>query len=139
MPVRIRTIDDYLARLSGDRRAALEKVRAAIQSAAPRAEECISYGMPAFRLDGKLLAGFRAAANHCAFHPMSGAVVTALREDLEGYDTSPGTIRFPPTRPLPAQLVRKLVRARIAESLGTAPTSRHRTRGSARRRRAKTG
>jgi uncharacterized protein YdhG (YjbR/CyaY superfamily) len=111
-----RTIDEYLAGQSADKRAALEKVRAAIRSAAPRAEECISYGMPAFRLDGRCLVAFRAAANHCAFHPMSGATVAAHQVELAGYDTSPGTIRFQPSHPLPARLIRKLVKARIAEN-----------------------
>jgi uncharacterized protein YdhG (YjbR/CyaY superfamily) len=71
--------------------------------------------MPAFRLNGKLIAGFRAAANHCAFHPMSGATVSTLGADLAGYDTSAGTIRFSPRTGLPATLVRKLVKARISE------------------------
>lgn len=116
MPPRPRTIDEYLAGLSADKRAALEKVRTAIRSAAPKAEECISYGMPAFRLGGKVLVAFKAAASHCALHPMSGATVAALRKDLVGYDTSPGTIRFPATDPLPARLVGKVARARIAEN-----------------------
>jgi uncharacterized protein YdhG (YjbR/CyaY superfamily) len=115
MPTRPRTIDEYLAGLDGANRAALQKVRRAIQAAAPRAEECISYGMPAFRLNGKLVAGFRASAHHCSFHPMSGATVKALAAELLGYDTSPGTIRFPARDGLPAALVRKLVRARIGE------------------------
>ena len=116
MPARPRTIDEYLAALSTDKRAALEKVRKAIRSAAPKAEECIAYGIPAFRLGGKILVAFKAAANHCALHPMSGATVAALGKDLVGYDTSPGTIRFPATDPLPARLVGKVVRARIAEN-----------------------
>jgi uncharacterized protein YdhG (YjbR/CyaY superfamily) len=112
---RARTIDEYLDGLDTESRAALQKVRRAIQAAAPRAEECISYGMPAFRLNGKLIAGFRAAANHCSFHPMSGATVATLRSELAGYDTSPGTIRFSARAALPAPLIRKLVRARLAE------------------------
>lgn len=71
--------------------------------------------MPAFRLNGKLIAGFRAAANHCSYHPMSGATVATLRTELTGYDTSKGTIRFSPRDGLPAGLVRQLVKARIAE------------------------
>jgi uncharacterized protein YdhG (YjbR/CyaY superfamily) len=118
MSAKPQTIDEYLAGLSADKRAALEKVRTAIRSAAPKAEECISYGLPAFRLNGKVLVAFRAAANHCAFHPMSGATVAAHKVELAGYDTSPGTIRFQPTYPLPARLIRKLVKARIAENLG---------------------
>ena len=115
MATRARTIDEYLAGLDADSRAALEKVRRAIRAAAPGAEECISYGMPAFRINGKLIAGFRAAAHHCSFHPMSGATVKSLGADLAGYDTSPGTIRFSALDALPAALVRKLVRARIGE------------------------
>ena len=118
MPAKPRTIDDYLAALSADKRAALDALRTAIQSAAPRAEECISYGMPAFRLNGKVLVAFRAAANHCALHPMSGNTVAAHKVDLIGYDTSKGTIRFQPSAPLPARLVRKLVKARIDELVG---------------------
>jgi uncharacterized protein YdhG (YjbR/CyaY superfamily) len=109
------TIDEYLAGLNAESRNALQKVRRAIRAAAPKAEECISYGMPAFRLNGKLIAGFRAAASHCSFHPMSGATVATLRAELVGYDTSAGTIRFSARAALPATLVRKLVRARIAE------------------------
>ena len=116
MAKRPRTIDDYLAGLSTDKRAALQKVSAAIRSAAPKAEECIAYGLPAFRLNGTCLVAFRAAAHHCAFHPMSGATVATHRAELAGYDTSPGTIRFQPSDPLPARLIRKLVKARIAEN-----------------------
>jgi uncharacterized protein YdhG (YjbR/CyaY superfamily) len=112
---RPRTIDEYLAGVDAASRAALQKVRRAVRAAAPRAEEGISYGMPSFRLGGKLIAGFRAAANHCSYHPMSGATVATLRKELAGYDTSAGTIRFSPRAPLPATLVRKLVKARIAE------------------------
>ena len=112
---RPRTIDEYLAGLDGQSRAALQRLRQAIQATAPKAEECISYGMPAFRLDGKLIAGFRGAANHCSFHPMSGATVATLQAELVGYDTGPGTIRFPARTGLPATLIRKLVKARIAE------------------------
>ena len=110
-----RTIDEYLAGLTAESRVALQKVRRAVHAAAPKAEECISYGMPAFRLSGKLIAGFRGAANHCSFHPMSGATVATLKAELAGYDTSPGTIRFSARAGLPATLIRKLVKARIAE------------------------
>jgi uncharacterized protein YdhG (YjbR/CyaY superfamily) len=110
------TIDEYLAGLSPENRAALQKVRRAVHAAAPGAEECISYGMPAFRLNGKLIAGFQASAHHCSFHPMSGDTVAALEADLAGYETSRGTIRFPARNGLPATLVRKLVKTRIAEN-----------------------
>jgi uncharacterized protein YdhG (YjbR/CyaY superfamily) len=110
-----KTIDEYLAALSEDKRGALEKLRKTIRTAAPKAEEGISYGIPAFRQNG-MLVGFGATANHCAFYLMSATTVDAHKEELEGYDTSKGTIRFPPDQPLPAALVRKLVRARMAEN-----------------------
>ena len=114
MPTSPETIDEYLALLSAEKRAALQKLRRAIQSAAPGAEECLSYRVPAFRLHGKLLVAFGAAAKHCAFYP--GAYpIRAHKNDLKAYDTSKGTIRFQPSQPLPATLVRKLVKARIAE------------------------
>jgi uncharacterized protein YdhG (YjbR/CyaY superfamily) len=115
MPVPPKTIDEYLATLGGDKRAALEQLRKAIQAAAPGAEECISYGVPAFRRGG-MLVGFGATAKHCAFYLMSGSTVEAHKDDLADYDTSKGTIRFPADRPLPAALVRKLVKTRIAEN-----------------------
>ena len=111
-------IDDYLATVSEEKRAALEKLRKTIKAVAPKAEECISYSLPAFRLGGRLLVGFGATANHCAFYPMSSTTVATLRNELEGYDTSKGTIRFQPDEPLPDALVRKLVKTRIAENAG---------------------
>ena len=109
------TIDDYLAGLSAENRAALQKVRRAVHAAAPGAEECISYGTPAFRLDGRLIAGFKAAASGCSFHPMSGETVATLKADLAKYKTSRGTVRFSARAGLPDTLVRKLVRTRIVE------------------------
>lgn len=111
-------IDEYLAALSEDKRVALEKLRQTIRATAPKAEECISYQLPAFRLNGKLLVGFGAMAKHCAFYPMSATTVAAHQADLAGYDTSKGTIRFQADKPLPVALVRKLVKARIAENSG---------------------
>lgn len=108
-----KTHDDYIARLSADKRAALTKLRRAIKIAAPKAEECISYQVPAFRLNGKFLVAYGAAANHCSFYP--GAVITGIKTQLKGYDTSKGTIRFPANKPLPVSLVRKLVRLRILQ------------------------
>ena len=119
------TIDDYLARLSSDKRAALQKLRKSIHSAAPGAEECIAYGIPAFRLHGRMLVGFGAAAKHCAFYP--GALpVRVLDAELSAYDTSKGTIRFPADSPLPATLVRKLVTARVAEQAPKRPVAARR-------------
>jgi uncharacterized protein YdhG (YjbR/CyaY superfamily) len=120
---RPQTIDDYLATLDDDARRTLASVRASIKKAAPKAEETISYGFPAFRLDGKLLACFRGARAHCSYHPMSGRIVAANRDALSGYETSAGTIRFPIGAPLPARIVRLLVNARIAE-MGAAPAGK---------------
>jgi uncharacterized protein YdhG (YjbR/CyaY superfamily) len=122
MPRKPQTIGEYLAPLSSEKRGALEKLRRAIRSAAPRAQECISYGIPAFRIDGRLLVAFGAAANHCAFYP-GGYPIAAHKGELEAYDTSKGTIRFPVRSPLPAKLVRKLVKARIAEHASRKPTA----------------
>jgi uncharacterized protein YdhG (YjbR/CyaY superfamily) len=108
------SVDDYLSRLSDDKHAALSKLRKDIKAAAPRAEECISYQIPAFRLDGRVLVWFHAAAAHCSFFP-GAHPIKACERDLKKYETSKGTIRFSPDTPLPATLVRKLVKARIAE------------------------
>lgn len=112
MPRKPRTIAEYLAPLSPDKRAALQRLRKTVRAAVPRAVECISYGVPAFRLDGRVLVWFAAATNHCSFFP--GAVLEGFGVELKDYHTSKGTVRFQPDRPLPATLVRKLVNARIA-------------------------
>jgi len=114
---RPKTIDEYLAALSDDQRAALAKLRKTINASAPQAEECISYGVPAFRQNG-MLVGFGATANHCSFFLLNGSTVEALQDELVDYDTGKGTIRFPAAKPLPAALVRKLVKARLAENEG---------------------
>ena len=116
MPGKPTTIDEYLSSVKAGQRAALQRLRQQIQAAAPDAEECLGYGLPAFRQDG-MLVGFRAAANHCAFILMNGTTVAAFKKELAGYDTSKGTIRFTPDTPLPAALVRKLVKARVAENI----------------------
>ena len=117
MARRPKTIDQYLAALSDDKRAALERLRKAIKAAAPRAEECISYQLPAFRLDGRVLVCFGAWANHCSLYA-GAAAVEAHKRELTEYDTRKGTIRFQADNPLPRILVRKLVRARIAADAG---------------------
>jgi uncharacterized protein YdhG (YjbR/CyaY superfamily) len=109
-----KTIDEFLAGVSSDKRAALEKLRRTIRAAVPKAEECINYGVPAFRLDGKLLVAFGAGAKHCAFYP-GAHPIEAHKDELQVYSTSKGTIRFPADSPLPAALVRKLVNTRIAQ------------------------
>jgi uncharacterized protein YdhG (YjbR/CyaY superfamily) len=122
-------VDEYLAALPPRQRAALRKIRAAIRAAAPRAEECVSYRLPAFREGGKVLVAFGAAANHCALYPMSGETIASLASALKEYDTSKGTIRFSPDSPLSAILVKRLVSARRAENATTNRTlSKQRTR-----------
>ena len=116
MAGRPKTIDD-LAALSADKRATLERLRKIIRGAASKAEECISYQIAAFRQNG-MLVGFGATATHCAFYLMSATTVEAHKAELRDYDTSKGTIRFQANDPLPAALVRKLVKARIAENGG---------------------
>ena len=109
------SIDEYLAVLSEDKRAALERLRKIIKCVAPKAEECISYQLAAFRDNGMLVA-MGATQKHCAFYLMSGTTVEAHKNELAGYHTSKGTIRFQPDHPLPAALVRKLVKARLVEN-----------------------
>lgn len=115
MPRKPQTIDEFLALVSGEKRAALQKLRKDIKSVVPEAEECISYGVPAFRYRGRLLVGFGAGVNHCSFYP-GASPIRVHQKDLSGYDTSKGTIRFPADKPLPVGLVRKLVKARVAEN-----------------------
>ena len=109
------TIDAMLAALPVDQRAAMEMLRGQIAGAAPDAVEAISYGAPAFRYHGRPLVAFAAAKAHCSFFPMSPAVIDAHRDELGGYDTAKGTIRFTADHPLPKDLVERIVRARIAE------------------------
>lgn len=112
------TIDEYLARVSDDQRAALEQLRQTIRGVVPTAEECISYQLPAFRYEGRVLVYFGAGAHHCAFYP--GGLVNDFKDELEAFETSKGTIRFQPGRPLPATLVRKIVKARVAQNAAKA-------------------
>jgi uncharacterized protein YdhG (YjbR/CyaY superfamily) len=107
-----KTIDGYLAALEPDKREALEKLRKQIHAAIPGATECISYGMPGFRYEGKVVAWMGAAANHCALYP--GGITGVFEQELKGYDVSKGTVRFAPDDPLPATLVKKLVKAAVA-------------------------
>lgn len=120
MPAKPGTIDEYLARLSGDKRAALENLRKQIKSAAPKAEECISYEIPTFKIDGRMLLSFAAWANHCALYA-GVSPIKSHKTELKGYDTSKGTIRFKAASPLPVTLVRKLVKSRIAERTARRP------------------
>ena len=111
-----RTIDEYLALANPEQRAALEKIRQTIHAVAPGVEEVISYGLAGFKLHGRPLVYFGAWANHCAFYPGSSALAKAFQDQLKNFETSKGTIRFTPEKPLPMSLVKKLVKARIAEN-----------------------
>lgn len=110
------TIDEYLAGVPDDKRAALQRLREQIHAAAPDATEAISYGLPTFKVDGRWLVAFGVAKKHCSLYT-GGAAIEANADELAGYRLWKGTINFPPDQPLPAELVTKLVQARIAEDV----------------------
>jgi uncharacterized protein YdhG (YjbR/CyaY superfamily) len=112
---RISAMDDYLNGLPPAQKAALERVRAVVEDVAPEAEEGVSYGMPAFLLAGRPLLGFRAAKKHLSVFPFSPAAIEAVKDRLEGFDLSKGTIRFSPETPVPEDVLAALVRARMRE------------------------
>ncbi len=109
-------VEDYLATLPEESRAALEKLRKTIKAAAPEATETISYQMPAFKDHGRMLVYYAAFKDHYSLFPASGAVIEAQREELKPYFTGRGTIRFNLDEPLPVALVKKIVKARIEEN-----------------------
>jgi uncharacterized protein YdhG (YjbR/CyaY superfamily) len=109
------TIDEYLATVTGERRAALDKLRTTIRSIVPDADECISYTIPAFRRDGVVIAGFSATTQGCSYFPFSGSTLATLADDLARYDMTKSALHFGPDRPLSARLIRRLLKARIAE------------------------
>jgi uncharacterized protein YdhG (YjbR/CyaY superfamily) len=115
VPAKLQSIDTYLVGVPADERAALQRLRAVIRATVPQAEECISYGVPAFK-QRRVLVGFGANARHCALYLFSGETVAAHADELAGFDTSKGTIRFRANAPLPEDLVRRLVLARVAEN-----------------------
>jgi len=108
-------IDSYLAGVDEPKRSALEQLRRDIVAVLPDAEQCISYGMPAFKVQGKTVAGFAAFKNHLSYLPHSGSVLPKLAADLAGYERTKGSLHFPIDQPLPAALVNKLVGARLRE------------------------
>jgi uncharacterized protein YdhG (YjbR/CyaY superfamily) len=110
-------VAEFLARVPEPQRAALEDLRAVIRAAAPEATEVINYGVPMFKLNGKNLVSFAAAKDHCSFYVQSPAVMDAHAAELMGFKTSKGTVQFTPDKPIPPDLVKKLVKARIAENL----------------------
>jgi uncharacterized protein YdhG (YjbR/CyaY superfamily) len=108
-------IDSYLADLDEPKRITLQQLRQDILEVVPNAEECISYGMPAFRVEGKIVAGFAAFKNHLSYLPHSGSVLPALAADIAGYEGTKGSLHFPVDRALPKSLVTKLVTTRLCE------------------------
>ena len=116
-PVSAKEIDDYLASLAEPKRSTLEVVRRTIAELLPEAEQGISYGVPAFRVQGKVVAGFAAFKNHLSYLPHSGSVLSELRDDLAGYKTSSGALQFPVDKPLPKSLIQKLVAVRKRQAL----------------------
>jgi uncharacterized protein YdhG (YjbR/CyaY superfamily) len=109
------SVEEYLANVPEPARSTLKRIRATIRSVVPaETTEAISYGIPTFKYKGSLVA-FAAFKNHCSLFPMSGSVIEAFRKELKDFQTSKGTLRFPVDKPLPAALVKKLVRARIVQ------------------------
>ena len=108
-------IDSYLAALGEPERITLEDLRRSILAVIPDAEQCISYGMPAFKVRGKTVAGFAAFKNHLSYLPHSGSVLQKLAEDLVGYQSTKGSLHFAAGEPLPRGLVKKLVNTRMRE------------------------
>ena len=108
-------MDDYLAGLPPEQRAALERIRTVVAGAAPDAVEGKSYGIPAFLHGGRPVFGFHAAKKHLSVHPFSPPVIDAVRDRLGGFDVAKGTIRFTPEQPLPDDVIRELVALRLAE------------------------
>jgi len=108
-------VDEYLANLDEPKRTTLQQLRQTIRSIVPEAEESISYGMPAYRLRGKVIAGFAAFKNHLSYLPHSGSVFDEIPDDVAGYVTSKGALQFPIDRPLPKALVKKLIAIRLRQ------------------------
>ena len=106
-------IDDYLATVDDPGRSTLEALRRSILAVVPDAEQTISYGMPAFRVDGTVVAGFAAFRHHLSYLPHSGDVLGDLADDLDGYTRTAGSLHFAADEPLPDDLVRKLVGAKL--------------------------
>ena len=116
MARKITSIDGYLATVSGERRTTLETLRETIRSIIPKAEECISYRIPAFRLRGVVVAGFCATTKGCSYFPFSGSTLKNLASHLGGYEQTKSSLHFAPDQPLPVTLVRRLIKARIGEA-----------------------
>jgi uncharacterized protein YdhG (YjbR/CyaY superfamily) len=112
-------VEDYLAKVSSPQRETLDAVRASLRRTLPDATEDLKYGMPAFLVDGKGVAGYAAFKAHCSYFPMSGDVLVAAGDAVSKYEVSKGGLRFPSDKPLPITLIRKLVKLRLAEIAAT--------------------
>ena len=111
-------VDEYLATLDEPKRTTLASLRDTIMAIVPDAEQCISYGMPAFKLRGKTIAGFAAFKNHLSYLPHSGSVIPQLATETAAYTSTKGSLHFPVDQPLPEALVKKLLAVRMAEASG---------------------
>jgi uncharacterized protein YdhG (YjbR/CyaY superfamily) len=109
-------IHEYLDRLDEPKRSTLSQLRRDILAVVPDAEECISYAVPGFKVAGKTVAGFAAFKNHLSYLPHSGRVFPELAKELAGYEKSTGALRFPVDKPLPAELVEKLIAVRLRQA-----------------------
>jgi uncharacterized protein YdhG (YjbR/CyaY superfamily) len=116
------SVENYLAALPEESRVALERLRKTIKAAAPQATETISYDMPTFKDKGRFLVSFAAFKNHCSLFPASKAVMEAHGEALKPYFSGKGTLRFHPAKPIPAALVKKIVKTRIEENAAVDPS-----------------
>jgi uncharacterized protein YdhG (YjbR/CyaY superfamily) len=108
-------VDEYLSALKDPKRSTLQALRRTILEVIPDAEEVISYGVPAFKVGGKTMAGFAAFKNHLAYLPFSGSVLNRLPDEVAGFEMTKSSLHFPVDRPLPKALVKKLIEARVAE------------------------
>ena len=113
--IKAKSVAEYLTSIPPQSRKTLKKLRKTIRALVPKATEVISYLMPTFKY-GRMLVAYGAFSDHCSFFPLSSAITKRFKRELSGYDTNPGTIRFPIDKPLPASLVRKIVRARIEQN-----------------------
>ena len=110
-----REIDQYLAALDEPKRSTLEAMRRSIMEVVPGADQCLSYGAPAFKVDGRPVAGFAAFKNHLSYLPHSGSVLATLGDEIAAYETSKGALKFAVDKPLPKRLIKKLVTTRMRE------------------------
>lgn len=110
-----RQIDLYLAKVPEPQRGTLKELRTLIRASLPEAEECLSYNMPAYKVNGQVIAGFASAKNHCSYYPFSGATLTTLSADVSTYVTTKGSLHFAIDKCIPASLVKKLIKTRLNE------------------------